>query len=624
MSFALRNHLMPFGTRILDDGRVNFRLWAPRAKKVELCLQGLAPETRLPMAAEDEGWYGIITEFADTGFYYQYRIDEQLYVPDPASRFQPEDVFGASQVVDPDARHWQDGDWRGLPWEDAVIYELHVGTFSEEGTFAGVKKRLDYLADLGITALQLMPIAEFPGQRNWGYDGVLLFAPDSRYGSPDDLKDLIDTAHRKGLMVFNDVVYNHFGPEGNFLQHYAPTFFNPQKHTPWGNAINFDGPNNHWVRQFFTHNALFWLEEYHFDGLRFDAIQTLFDESRPDFLTCLAETVRREFGEERHIHLILENDHNDAHYLRAKAEHPSTFYTAQWNDDFHHALHVQVTGECNGYFQDYREVPIRYLARSLAEGFAYQGEASAYREQRPRGEASADLPPTAFVNFLQNHDQVGNRAYGERLSDLCVPDVVRAVTAVLLLSPSIPMLFMGQEWAAGSPFTYFVDLPEELAERVAQGRTDYLAAYFDCRTQEQQARIAEPNRAATFAAAKLPWSELNDAPHLQCLEYHRKLLRIRNRYIRPRLDGIEGGRAGYRVFEDKACYVEWPMNDGSILKLIANLSSEPVWIGCRHEGEMLFASEPDAVERLNQGSLKPWAVVFLLAEPESDEARSSD
>ncbi|MGZ5030182.1 MAG: malto-oligosyltrehalose trehalohydrolase, partial [Methylobacter sp.] len=417
---------MPFGTHLRDDGKVTFKLWAPGADKVELSLQGKAPEITLLMTPEADGWYGITTELAGIGFYYQYLINGNYYVPDPASRYQPLDVHGSSQVIDPEAWQWQDKDWKGRPWEETVFYELHVGTFSEEGTFAGVKKRLDYLVDLGVTAVQLMAIADFPGQRNWGYDGVLPFAPDSSYGTPDDLKDLIDTAHAKGLMVFNDVVYSHFGPEGNYLNLYAPAFFTNQFHTPWGDAINFEP---HWVRWFFIHNALYWLEEYHFDGLRFDAIHAIFDDSSPDILEELAEAVWRGPGYDRPVYLVLENDNNAACYLRHDSSLPNRYFNAQWNDDCHHVLHVLLTDETTGYYQDFAQQPLDHLGRCLTEGFAYQGELSAFQNCKQRGEPCSDLPLTAFISFLQNHDQVGNRVLGERISRLCSPEALRAGTA---------------------------------------------------------------------------------------------------------------------------------------------------------------------------------------------------
>lgn len=613
-----RYHPMPFGAHLMEDGRVNFRLWAPGARKVELCLQGLAPEVRLLMAHEADGWFGIITEFAGSGYHYQYRIDDQWSIPDPASRYQPADVHGSSQVIDAGSWRWKDSGWRGRPWEETVIYELHVGTFSEEGTFAGVKKKLDYLVDLGVTALQLMPIAEFPGQRNWGYDGVLPFAPDSRYGSPDELKDLIASAHAKGLMVFNDVVYSHFGPEGNYLGRYAPAFFTDRYRTPWGRAINFDGQDSYWVRQFFIHNALYWLEEYHFDGLRLDAVHAIFDQSEPDILQCLAEAVHKGPGFDRPVHLILENDHNAAHYLRVDADHPRRFFNAQWNDDFHHAMHVILTGERSGYYQDYVPQPLRHLGRCLAEGFAYQGETSAYRDSQPRGEPCIDLPSTAFVNFIQNHDQVGNRPTGERVSALCSPESLRAATAILLLAPSPPLLFMGQEWASSRAFPYFVDFPESLAEQVARGRLNEFAKFPEYRDVKLLKSMPPPNATATFEAAKLPWSEIDRMPHKHWLTYHRELLRIRHERILPRLKGAPGERARYRIVDDQVLFVQWSMSDASTLVLLANLSAVEASFGGSCRGSVLFASDAEMASDLGQGKIKPWSLVFILAETDAD------
>ena len=606
---------MPFGTHILDDGRVNFRLWAPGADKVELCLQGSAPEFRSLMVAEVGGWYGITTGLAGSGFYYQYRINGKHYVPDPASRFQPRDINGSSQVIDPVAWQWQDAGWKGRPWEDAVFYELHVGTFTPEGTFAGLKNHLDYLVDLGVTAIQLMPIADFPGQRNWGYDGVLPFAPDSCYGTPDELKDLVATAHGKGLMVFNDVVYNHFGPEGNYLHLYAPVFFTDRIQTPWGNAVNFDPEHSHWVRRFFIHNALYWLEEYNFDGLRFDAVHAIFDDSTPDILEELAEAVRLGPGYNRHIHLVLENDNNAAHYLRTNPSTPQRYFDAQWNDDLHHVLHVLLTGETAGYYRDYKQQPIHHLGRCLTEGFAYQGETSLYRNGKRRGEPCSDLPLTAFVSFLQNHDQVGNRALSERITNLCAPEAVRAATAILLLMPSPPLLFMGQEWASSQPFTYFVDFPEELGDKVNQGRLQELTQFTEYSDVELRQKIPIPNAAQTYRLAKLAWDELSQEPHKQWFEYHCELLRIRSRHINPRLKGSLGKQTHYRLLNDRALTVQWYLNDGSTLTLLANLGSEPASIDDAYDGEVLFASNPDVMKGRQQDSLNPWSVIFYLHDP---------
>ena len=611
MSIKRRHHAMPFGAKFIEDGRVNFRLWAPGADQVEVCLQGRAPEMRLNMVGEAGGWFGITTELAGSGFYYQYRINGKHYVPDPASRFQPEDVNGSSQVVDPTDWQWQDADWQGLPWEEVVFYQVHVGTFSEEGTFAGVKKHLDYLVDLGVTAIQLMPIADFPGQRNWGYDGVLPFAPDSSYGTPNDLKDFIETAHAKGLMVFNDVVYSHFGPEGNYLHWYAAEFFTNRFDTPWGDAFNFDRKHSVWVRQFFIHNALYWLEEYHFDGLRFDAVHAIFDDSKPDILEELAKAVRLGPGYDRHVYLVLENDNNAAHYLTRDIAKANCYFDAQWNDDLHHVLHVLLTAENWGYYQDYQQQPMHLLGRCLTEGFAYQGEASAYRDNKPRGESSSGLPLTAFISFLQNHDQVGNRPLGERISTLCTPEALRAVTAILLLMPSPPLLFMGQEWACSQPFGYFVDFPEELGDNVTQGRLKEFENYFDvqlCR------KISPPNAINSYQQAKLRWAELEQPPQQQWLEYHRQLLRIRRLHISPRISGLSGENAHYQLLDENAITVQWLLNDGSSLVLVANLSNETATVDCCYHGEVLFDCASSTEKKLKRGELNPWSVIFFLKE----------
>ncbi|MGD8617668.1 MAG: alpha-amylase family glycosyl hydrolase, partial [Gammaproteobacteria bacterium] len=366
MPTTRRRHHMPFGAELLTDSRIRFRLWAPAAKRVDLCLEGdpansAAVPVILPMHAAPEGWFHLDTGRAGPGTRYRFAIDGGMRVPDPASRFQAEDVHGASTVVNPAAWQWRDSGWHGRPWEETVLYELHVGSFSARGDFEGVREKLDYLEELGVSAIELMPVADFPGTRNWGYDGVYLFAPDSCYGGPNGLKALVDAAHARGLMVFLDVVYNHFGPEGNYLHVYAPQFFTGRHQTPWGDAINFDGNGCHWVRQFFIHNAMYWLEEYHLDGLRLDAVHAIADDSQPDILRELAATVYSHFGGNRHIHLVLENDHNAARYLGRVAGRRPSGYAAQWNDDLHHALHVLLTGEHDGYYQDYAARPLGHL-----------------------------------------------------------------------------------------------------------------------------------------------------------------------------------------------------------------------------------------------------------------------
>jgi maltooligosyltrehalose trehalohydrolase len=599
-----RVHDMPFGARVGPDGSVLFRLWAPAARGVEVVLEG--GRLTLPMGRLADGWFELESSEAGPGARYRYRIDGDLWVPDPASRFQPEDVHGDSQVVDPGAFDWQDGGWRGRPWEEAVIYELHVGSFTPEGTFAGVEGHLDHLAALGVTAVELMPVADFPGAHDWGYDGVLPFAPDSRYGTPEDLKRLVQAAHARGLMVFLDVVYNHFGPEGNYLHAYAPPFFNPAHHTPWGPAINFDGPRCRTVRRFFVENALYWLTEYHLDGLRFDAVHAIVDESAPHILEDIAAAVRAGPGARRPIHLVLENDANQARYL-ARDDGRSRHYTAQWNDDIHHALHVLLTGEGDGYYQDYSDDPRRHLARCLTEGFAYQGAASPYRGGRPRGEPSRHLPPAAFVTFLQNHDQAGNRAFGERIAALAPAVAVRAATAVLLLAPAPPLLFMGQEWGASQPFPFFCDFEPNLAPAVTEGRRREFAAFPAFADPQARARIPDPCDPATFRAAVLDWSAAETPEGRGWIVFHRRLLALRGRML-----AVLGPRpyARWQPLGTAGLMVTWRGAHGTAT-LLANLGEAPLDVVCSLHGQVLFATPEDAAASRR---LPPWSAVWRLAE----------
>lgn len=609
-----RRHPMPFGAEIQDDGQVRFRLWAPGARKVELCLQGHKSEALIPLAVEDEGWFGIATGLAKAGTLYSYRIDESQRVPDPASRCQPQDVNGPSRVIDPHGFNWRDDDWRGRPWEQAVIYELHVGAFSEQGGFEGVQARLDYLSDLGVTAIELMPVSDFPGRHNWGYDGVLHFAPESRYGRPDTLKSLVQAAHERGLMVFLDVVYNHFGPEGNYLHLYAPEFFSAHRHTPWGAAINFDGAGSRTVREFFIHNALYWLEEFHFDGLRLDAVHAIADDSRPGILVELAERVRRGPGRERHIHLVLENDDNAVRYLTRRSDGSPRWYDAQWNDDIHHGLHVLLTGEGDGYYADYVDRPAWYTARSLAEGFAYQGEPSAFRQGRRRGEPSAVFPPLAFVSSMQNHDHVGNRAFGERIDSLAPPEAVRAAAVMRLLAPSPPMLFMGEEFAACAPFQYFCDFKGDLARAVTEGRREEFARFERFSDRSTRVRIPDPNDPATFVRSRLDWERLLESGHARRRKFYKLLLRLRRERIVPRLRGIRGEVATFRVLDDKGIFANWRLGDGARLSLLANPTPVPLPLQDFEPppGEPLYAQPDEFVTELAAHRLPPWGVAYFL------------
>jgi maltooligosyltrehalose trehalohydrolase len=611
-----RRHNMPFGAECRGDGSVRFRLWAPAVRQVELCLGDDKSPIHMPLDRSDEGWFELVTDAAWPGTQYQFRIDGAQKVPDPASRFQPRDVHGPSEVIDSDAFDWQDHSWNGRPWEEAVIYELHVGAFTPVGAFAAVRERLDYLADLGITALELMPVADFPGRRNWGYDGVYPFAPDSCYGRPEDLKELVQAAHSRGIMVFLDVVYNHFGPDGNYLGCYAPQFFTDRHHTPWGNGINFDGPGSRVVRDFFIHNALYWLTEYHFDGLRLDAVHAITDDSTPDILTELAEVVRGA-APDRQIHLVLENDRNQSRYLQRTARCQPQTYTAQWNDDIHHALHVLITDEREAYYVDYSERPLDQLGRCLSEGFAYQGEPSIHRNGQPRGEPPVGVPLTAFVSFLQNHDQIGNRAFGERISKIAAPRAIRAAAAILLLAPSPPLLFMGEEFGAETPFLFFCDFEKDLAAAVTAGRRNEFAQFTAFRDPAARERIPNPNAAATFDVSHLDWSSLTRPPHEEWLQFHRQLLQLRREHIVPRLSAACRLKPAYRLQRNRGLSACWKFPDNSELTLLANLGGDPISDLSSSASQIIdtgiiYASEGVSADSLRRATLPPWSVVWCL------------
>lgn len=604
-----RRHNMPFGAELTPDGQVRFRLWAPAAREVELMLHREAGEPRaLKMSAQPGGWFELVSGEARAGSRYRYRIDGKTEVPDPASRSNPDDIQGPSEVIDPDEFEWDDAAWSGRPWHEAVIYELHVGTFSPEGTFAGVARKLDHLVGLGVTAIELMPIADFPGKRGWGYDGVLQFAPESAYGRPEELKSLIAAAHRHGIAVILDVVYNHFGPEGNYLHIYAPRFFTDRHHTPWGAAINFDSPGSHNVRDFYIHNTLYWLEEYRFDGLRFDAVHAILDDSEPNIMTEIARAVRTGPGREREIFLVLENGANHARFLGPPGA--ADTFDAQWNDDVHHCLHTLLTGEKDGYYADYVENPYAMLCRCLAEGFGYQGQVSAHLGL-PRGEPSAHLPPTAFINFLQNHDQIGNRALGERIGAIArSEEALRAGYAVLLLAPSVPMLFMGEEWEASQPFPYFCDFEPGLAAKVREGRKREFSR-FEKFSGKGRAALPDPTAIDTFRSAHLDWSALQQPQHADALDKFQRLLAIRQRDIAPLISKIRSGTCT-KLEASGAFAVDWGLEDGSTLHLLANLTDHAVPVLARVAGRLIFATHPNIREAMKRNELAPWSVTWLL------------
>ncbi len=610
-------YCLPFGAHLIDAAsgappRTRFRFWAPACNAVSVEIEYASTTFAVDMAPTGNGWFEVEAE-CGVGARYRYRLGgpQGPAVPDPASRFQPDDVHGPSEVIDPRAYDWQQSQWLGRPWEEMVVYELHVGTL---GGYASVAKRLPRIAELGATAIELMPLNDFPGRRNWGYDGTLPFAPDSAYGRPEDLKAMIDHAHELGLAVLIDVVYNHFGPEGNYLPSYAPQFFRADVVTPWGPAIDFRRLE---VREFFAQNALYWLEEYRFDGLRLDAVHAIGDD---EWLRELADRVRRATEPGRHVHLVLENEHNTASLLQGH-------FDAQWNDDAHNALHVLLTGEHEGYYRAYADEPIRKLARVLAEGFAYQGEPSPIHDGAPRGEPSAHLAPTSFVMFLQNHDQIGNRAFGERLRTLCAPQALLAATALMLLSPQIPLLFMEEEKGSTQPFFYFTDYDGELADAVREGRRREFAKFSAFNDAERRARIPDPNAVQTFALSSPP-AENGDCESSATgngnavgerdawLHFYRSALAVRAKLIAPR---IAHARAlGSSVLpmpnghDANALVARWRLSDGETLAIALNLTPDALPFEERPDGMVVFETPPRSRDSIEAGELPPYTCVAWL------------
>ena len=551
-----------WGPTDIGGGRWRFALWAPDRQSVSLEIKGGAT---LPMEPASDGWFCIEVKVSEDS-HYRFRLAPDLAVPDPASRRQAGGVHGWSVVtpISPPATGWT-----GRPWEEAVIYELHVGLC---GGFAGVADRLPGLAAIGITAIELMPVNAFSGSRNWGYDGVLPFAPAEAYGSPADLRALIDAAHDLGLMIFLDVVYNHFGPDGNYLGAYAEPFFHADRHTPWGGAVAVDRPQ---VAAYFRENALMWLHDYGFDGLRFDAVHAIGDDA---FLDALAHDLRAATPG-RHIHLMLENERNDAGRLGPG------HYDAQWNDDFHNVMHVLLTGENDAYYEDFAERPVHRLARCLMEGFIYQGDPSPHQQGKHRGTPSAHLPPSAFIAFLQNHDQTGNRAMGERLIALTSKERLKAATTLLLLMPHIPLLFMGEETGATSPFLFFTDFHDDLADAVREGRRREFKGFAAFASAAARAHIPDPNARATFDMARV----VGGPDGAEWRSFYNALLTLRHQIIVP---GIAGAHAiGATVLSDSAVQAVWRLGDGRLLSILLNLSDLPVDVS-RGEQPAFVAGTP--------------------------------
>jgi maltooligosyltrehalose trehalohydrolase len=607
-------HCLPFGAQLtgaaLAQPQTRFRLWAPSCQTVQVEFENADALAPVAMTPTGNGWFEAQAP-CGPGTLYRFRIDGEQSVPDPASRFQPQGVHGPSEVIDPRAYAWRHAQWAGRPWEETVFYELHVGAL---GGYRGVEKRLPALAELGVTAIELMPLHDYPGERGWGYDVILPYAPHAAYGTPDELKSLVDTAHGLGLQMFIDVVYNHFGPDGNWLPRYAKTFFRDGNGTPWGEAPDFERFE---VRDFYCDNALYWLNEFRFDGLRIDAAHAI---NNDPWLREFADHVHARVEHGRHVHLVLENEHNTASLLESH-------FDAQWNDDAHHAIHVLLTGESEGYYRAFSDAPIRKLARALVEGFVYQGDPSPVHDGRPRGEPSGHLPPTSFVLFLQNHDQVGNRAFGDRLRALAADDdALRAATALLLLTPHIPLLFMDEEHGSKQPFQFFTDYTGELADAVREGRRREFASFSTFADPARRAQIPDPNDPATFAASSPPSDdEPEDPERLEWMHFYKSALTVRNCLLVPRLKHASADHATVLVddagHDTAALIAGWRLADGETLSIALNLGRDDVALSQPPDGTVVFETPPRARDRINEQVLPRYTCIAWMTGDVPDYAQ---
>ena len=518
------NRRLPIGAEVTPDG-VSFRVWAPKRKRVTIVFENDGkPTGELPLQRDADGYHAGVAPQAKAGDQYKFRLDDEgtLY-PDPISRYQPQGPHGPSQIVDHASFKWNDANWKGRPADEMVLYELHVGTFTPAGTWAGATEKLEYLRDVGITCIEMMPIADLAGDHNWGYDGVDMFAPVRNYGSTDDLRRFIDAAHALGICVILDVVYNHLGPEGNYVTQFSDTFFSDKHGTDWGSAINFDDAGSAGVREFYIANAHYWIEEFHFDGFRFDATQNIYDDSSPHILQEIT-TAARAAGGERFIYLINENEPQHTKLVRSR-EQDGYGMNALWNDDFHHSAIVNLTGHNEAFYSDYLGAPQEFIS-AVKYGYLFQGQRYRWSDQR-RGTPGFDLPPTAFVNYIQNHDQIANFGMGYRLHRMSDFARIRAMTMLLLLSPQAPMLFQGQEFLASTPFNYFVGFDERLNGLVKQGRVKELSQFPSISDPQLVDRLPDPGARQTFENCKLNWSEIERGVHAECLTLHRELLKLR-------------------------------------------------------------------------------------------------
>lgn len=593
------------GATYLGDGRCQFLLWAPKAERVDVHVVGPAERT-IEMQRREHGYHEVFAEGVTPGSLYYYKVEGETEKPDPASCFQPQGVHGPSEVTD-SSFSWNDASWSGLELEDYIIYELHVGTFTEQGTFEAIIPYLDGLRELGISAIELMPVAQFPGNRNWGYDGAYPFAVQNSYGGPAGLQKLVDACHTRGLAVVLDVVYNHLGPEGNYLALFGP-YFTDQYRTPWGLAINFDGPGSDGVRRFFIENALYWTGRFHIDALRLDAIHAIVDPSARPILEELGAAVHLQAKDlKRKAYVIAESDRNDSRIIRSR-EMGGYGLDAQWSDDFHHALHALLTGERNGYYQDFGKV--EHLAKAYREGFVYSGQYSAFRKRR-HGNSSRDLPPEKFVIFAQNHDQVGNRMLGERLNHLVSFEASKVAVGAVLLSPFLPLIFMGEEYGESAAFKYFVSHSDPaLIQAVRKGRQDEFAAF------NWNGKIPDPQDENTFQTCKLNHDLQGSGDNQAFYEFVRELFRLRREvpafsrnqkadleataFERERLLWVRRWRCNYQAviifnFGDETATAPLPFPKARFEKLMD--SSDQRWHG---KGSMC----PNLVEADGHVSLK--------------------
>ena len=591
------SHQMPFGAQMLQDGLVRFRVWAPEASRLHLAIEGVADP--LPMLALDGGWHELTSSAATAGSLYRFVLPSGMHVPDPASRFQPQDVNGPSEVIDPKSYLWRSLNWKGCRWEDTVLYELHIGAFTPEGTFLGAIQKLGDLTALGVTAIEIMSIADFSGRRNWGYDGVLLYAPDSSYGRPADLKALVDAAHSLGMMVILDVVYNHFGPEGNYFGQYFPDIVTNQYQTPWGQALNFDAKHSDKTRSFIIHNALYWVEEFQMDGLRLDAVHAILDSSSIHILDELAREVRA-VSRDREIHLILESDDRVWHHLgRDQAARPLSS-SAQWNHDMQKLAALALTSG-RSESADYADTEL--LGKALVEGFT----SGRHHHNAPANVSQFSIPPGGFLSFLQSHDVVGNRIRGERITQLAPPNVVHAVASVYLLAPQIPMLFMGEEWGASTPFPYFCDFAGDLADAVRRGRLEQFATLEQRHDPQFLAHAPDPMAESTFLSAKLQWEERRESDHAAWLAWYTLILKTRKEKVVPLLHNLDAISGTFVVLGPRQLAVQW-ISGGEELRLSANLAPEPSSLFNQTAGQILWL-EGQAKDQ----DLGPWSVRWSIA-----------